>query len=157
MASIVTFIKKGLAQINGSFDDPTAPPKDDYFSRLLTEAAEGRCPLYQADVPLSLIRPYDELVGIARSSARTDFIEKVSSEMAKDIQTTEYRPWIHVYPMDSFYVSSDDYCSLVAYEKAKASEVPCLVYGNPSVPGTKNVMGPAPQEEVYKVLGIQKP
>jgi hypothetical protein len=155
MAKTVTFIKKGIDTIDCSFDNPTAPPKDERFSSLLNEAYDGRCPLYQADVPLSLIRTYEEHAGITRSPVRAEFIETVSSQLAREIETDGDYPWIHVYPLDSYYVASDDYCSLAAYQRLNAPEVKCIVYGFPSVPGTRNVRGPAPQPQVYKVLGVK--
>ena len=127
-------------------DPETAPKSDETLLRLIGEAVEGRVPVYLAIVPLSRCGPFDADYGPHVHPAVAALTE------ARAKQVTEQPIPILVYPQGQWFVVSDDYPTLWAYQRNLPDSVPCIVLGKPEGEGVEIVKGPLEPDEAKAAI-----
>ena len=117
-------------------DPTTAPKSDETLLRLIQEAVKGKVPVYLAIIPLPLCGPFDTDYGLHVHPALAALTE------ARAEQVTDKPIPMLVYPHGRWFVVSDDYPTLWAYQRELAEHVPCVVLGKPEGEGVEIVDGP---------------
>ena len=127
-------------------DPATAPKSDETLIRLIQAAVKGTVPVYFAIIPLSLCGPFD-------TEYRPDVHPGVAAlTEARAKQVTEQPIAMLVYPKGRWFVVSDDYPTLWAYQRALPDYVPCVVLGKPEGEGVEIVQGPLTPEEAKAAI-----
>ncbi len=147
------FQSKKVALSEIGTDSTLAPPRDEEFSRCYRLVSEGELPLYFGKMPVALIRPFAPAFRPSDDPQGAAIVTQLASQIESGLSRQESTPPVWVYPGDGCYVLSDDYVSFAAYTMLGVEHVPCLVMGEPTVPGPVELMGPAPKEFVDEVTG----
>lgn len=129
------------------------PPRDEEFSRRYQLVYDGNFPLYRAEIPISLIRPFSPEFRPGEDADGAVIIARMALMITEARAQGEATPSIWVYPGSGCYVMSDDYIMCEAYISAGIDPIPCLVMGEPTVPGLVKVKGPAPKDAVDRITG----
>lgn len=123
---------------------------DETFLELFDSAIMGKVPIYFAQVPFRLIRPFDESFLPQRRHPDGERGIQVIVELIKQGNG----PAVWVYPKDGMFILSDDYISYEASSVAHAESVPCFVMGEAAAPGVEMIKGPLSREEILAALGV---
>ena len=141
------FSKPQRVRVDSLKSDPaTAPKSDETLLRLIHEAVEGKVPVYVAIVPLVRCRQFDLDYGPERHPD----IAALTQATAK--QLDEKPPSILVYPRGQWFVVSDDYPTLFAYQRSEWTYVAAIVLGRPEGEGVEIVRGPLSAEEAKAAI-----
>ncbi len=129
------------------------PPPDEEFSRRYRLVGEGELPLYFGKVPVALIRPFAPDFKPSEVPPGSAIVVQLAARIESALSVQESTPPVWVYAGDECYVLSDDYLGFAAYASLRVEHLPCLIMGEPTVPGPIDVMGPAPAAFVNRVTG----
>ncbi len=130
-----------------------APPTDEEFSRLYALITDGGLQLYFGKIPVALVRPFAPDFKPGEDPLASKIVTQLAAMIRKALDEGESPPNVWVYPGEACYVLSDDYVSYVAYTSLGVEHLPCLIMGEPTVPGPIEMMGPAPIDFVNRVTG----
>lgn len=142
--------KIALSRIGGDF---LAPPRDEEFARRYGLVFDGELPLYFAKIPVSLVRPFAPEFRPSEDPDGSRMVAQLAASIQAALSQQERTPSVWVYPSSDCYVMSDDYKSFAAYATLGVDLIPCMVMGEPTVPGPVEMMGPAPRDAVDRLTG----
>ena len=126
----------------------TAPPQDSRLLHLLSEAGDGRCPLYFAVVPIKYVRVFS-------ASYKPVSWEpwKVAVDLFKDVLSNKKSVPLLVYQEGDFFIVSDDYPAYYAHLETDEEMALCFVLGTPV--GTHfHLEREASADDRLKILGF---
>jgi hypothetical protein len=139
----------GLFKHDADPADVFAPPYDPVFSYLYSRVVIGAIPLYQANIPLALIRPFADDF---RPDATPDGRKFIHLLGAKFETGNIYLP-LWVYPAGDSFVLSDDHLPFCMLKERGIVSYWCEVMGDFAHAAVTQVRGPAPLDYVRKLMG----
>lgn len=125
------------------------PPDDPAFAYLLDETIAGRVPVYFAAVPLGLIRPFAPDFHPENYPIGRELVEAIIADWREG-----HFQYMWIYPKENHFVMSDDYLIFASAVQGQPDFMPCLVLGDPRLPGVKDIQGPIRHEDVRQLLGL---
>jgi len=126
------------------------PKQDPKFISLFKGAVGREVPTYFAQIPLRLIRPFDEV--FLPQYRHPD--GQLGVQIMTNLINLEKAPALWVYPEGGVFVLSDDYHAYEAYRDAQTEYLPCYVMGEPTTSGLKAIQGPLEGQDVLKAMGV---
>lgn len=130
-------------------DPALDPPRDPGFTARLELALEGKLPLYYAEVPLALLRPFAPQYNPAAHPIAAQVIEAIMREW----RAGKFRKMLG-YEAAGFVIISDDYLTLDAIRRGEPDFAPLWILGKPTIPALQNVQGPIAHKDVRPILGF---
>lgn len=134
-----------------SVDSSVTGSVDKILTYLLERAFDGTLPVYQANIPLQLVKPHE--TGLSPQS-HPGFRAIVQS-ITQHSQKGNNLPQIIVYPRDGHFVMSDDYPVYCAAIDLKLEAVGCIILGEFYSSYVIDRFGPIAAVELPQVFGLR--
>lgn len=139
-----------LDEIENLGSIPELEPKiDEVFVDLMQKALKGQLNTYYAEVPLSLIIPYD----IEHKPDSHPIGKQVIEEITNDFKKGKNRS-VMLYPKGKWFILSDHYLEMFAAIDCNLLTLNCVIFGEFKNENVKIVKGPLSVDEIRKVFRL---